>query len=267
MSRFELIPLFSGSSGNSTLIRAGSKNYIVDIGKSCKQLLLSLSEVGVDPTQIDAIFLTHSHSDHIAGVDVFVRKYPVEIYATMEVHEYLKRHYPKAHPLSPSVVIRPGESLILDEGIAVSVAATPHDSHGSVCYRFTYKDKSCMIMTDLGHVTDEIREMAMGVDGILIESNYDSQMLIYGPYPMDLKARIAGDYGHLSNDVCAQLIHELIGNGTQYFILGHLSENNNTHEKAYDTVTSYLESKGKKIGVDYDMVVANRHRPTEGLLF
>lgn len=266
MSRFELIPLFSGSSGNSTLIRAGKRNFLVDIGKSCKQLLLSLEEVGVDPTEIDSVFLTHSHSDHIAGVDVFARKYPVEIYATNDVHTYLTRHYPKAHPLSPSIMVTPGESLILDEGLAVTVCATPHDSHGSVCYRFTYGEKSCMIMTDLGYVTGDILDMASGVDGILIESNYDSQMLAFGPYPMDLKARIAGKYGHLSNDNCAEMIEELIGCGTQKFVLGHLSENNNTPEKAYDTVTSYLENNGHKLGVDYYLEVANRHRPSKGLV-
>ncbi len=121
-------------------------------------------------------------------------------------------------------------------------------------------------MTDLGYVTEDIREMAYGVDGILIEANYDTEMLTYGPYPMDLKARIAGRYGHLSNDNCAQMMHELISKGTKKFILGHLSENNNTHEKAYDTVTDYLLSKGLNVGEDYYMVVAERHRPTKGLV-
>ncbi|MCQ2532710.1 MAG: MBL fold metallo-hydrolase [Saccharofermentans sp.] len=266
MSKFELIPLFSGSSGNSTLIRAGNNLILVDIGKSCKQLLLALNEIGVDPTEIDAIFLTHSHSDHIAGLDVFARKFPVNIYATYEVHHYLTSHYPKPHPLSPSIEVRYGESVILNDGFAVTVCATPHDSHGSVCYRFTYEDKSCMIMTDLGHVTDDIKEMAYGVDGILIEANYDSEMLTYGPYPIELKARIAGKYGHLSNDNCAEMMHELIGKGTKNFILGHLSENNNTHEKAYETVTDYLASMGLTAGDDYKVVVAERHRPTKGLV-
>ena len=267
MSKFELTPLFSGSSGNSTLVRAGNKTILVDIGKSCKQLLLSLAEVNVDPTEIDAIFITHSHSDHIAGLDVFARKYPVEIYATSEVHSFLLNHYPKAHPLSPSIIVSPGENISLSEDLVVTVCKTPHDSHGSVCYRFTFEDKSMMVMTDLGYITDEIMDLAIGVDGILIESNYDSQMLVYGPYPMDLKARIAGRYGHLSNDNCAEMVELLLRSGTRNFILGHLSENNNTKEKAYDTVTTYLDSKGYKIDEDYHLIVAERHRPTKGLVF
>ena len=122
-------------------------------------------------------------------------------------------------------------------------------------------------MTDLGYVPDEILEMAYGVDGILIEANYDQMMLVYGGYPEDLKIRIAGDHGHMSNDMCAETIKALIEHGTGNFILGHLSDNNNTHEKAFDTVTGFLKKSGLERGKDYMLTVANRYEPTKAMVF
>jgi phosphoribosyl 1,2-cyclic phosphodiesterase len=124
-----------------------------------------------------------------------------------------------------------------------------------------------MVMTDMGYVTEDILDAAKGIDAILIESNYDRRMLVYGDYPEDLKIRIAGDGGHLSNDECAEAVKILIDSGTRRFILGHLSENNNTHEKAEQTVCGYLESFKFKKGTDYELTVANRYEPTPALVF
>ncbi len=265
MASLQLIPLFSGSSGNSTLIKAGKKNILIDAGRNCKQVTCALQAVGTDPDSIDAIFITHAHHDHLDALDVFVRKYPADIYATASTHKYIAKKCSKPHPLSQDIVITPGEEIDLGDGVTVLSCATPHDAAGSVCYKVIYEGRSLMVMTDLGFVTDDIRAMALGVDGILIEANYDKRMLVYGPYPEDLKARIAGDKGHLSNDACAEMIRDMIDQGTYNFILGHLSENNNTHEKAYLTVTEYLRRFKLEQSVNYNIAVANRYEPTKGI--
>lgn len=262
----ELIPLFSGSSGNCTLIRANGSNILVDAGHNCKRIVEALKMVGTKPEDIDAVFITHSHVDHVSGLDVFIRKYPSKLYATSGTFRGIQKRFTKPHTLTPDVVIVPGESMEVVPGVEVVACATPHDAYGSCCYRFSSEGKTCMVMTDLGYFTDDIRDTATGVDAILIESNYDRRMLVYGPYPEDLKIRIAGDGGHMSNDDCAQAMKYLIENGTRKFILGHLSENNNTPGKAEQTVREYLKACSILEGEHYEMCTAKRYEPTSGVL-
>lgn len=263
----ELVPLFSGSSGNATLIRTDNANILIDAGWNCKAIVNALREVGTSPEDIDAVFITHSHSDHVNGLDVFIRKYPSKLYATEQTFRGIQRRFTKPHTETPDIVIVPGKKTKIVPGLSVVAINTPHDAAGSCCYKIFAEDKTCMVMTDMGYVTEDILAAAKGIDAILIESNYDRRMLVYGDYPEDLKARIAGDGGHLSNDDCAETIKLLIDSGTRKFILGHLSENNNTHEKAEKTVCDYLSSHKFRKGKDYELTVANRYEPTSALCF
>lgn len=266
--RFELVPLFSGSSGNSILVRADGLNLLFDCGHNCKRICEALAKVGTDPNSINAVFLTHSHSDHIQGVDVFMRKFNIPVFGTYKTLCAFKRTCRKEHSPELDRVLESSE-IVFDgnEGkVVVKWCQTPHDAEGSVCYKVVVGNKSCMIMTDLGYVTNDISEMAMGVDGILIEANYDNEMLIYGPYDYMLKKRVGGPYGHLSNDDCGKMMVELIKSGTRKFILGHLSENNNVPELALGTVVSILMQNGYNLGVDYEVKVANRYEPTESMV-
>ncbi|MCR5617765.1 MAG: MBL fold metallo-hydrolase [Clostridiales bacterium] len=266
-STFEMIPLCSGSSGNSILVRAKGMNLLFDLGLSCKRIVEALEKVGTDPSSVDAVFLSHSHSDHISGADVFIRKYNTDVYATKEtLRSFLtvckKEHAPCLdHEISEEIVFE------TDEGdVKVLSCCTPHDTAGSVCFKVCADDRSLMIMTDLGHVTDDIKSMAKGVDGILIESNYDYEMLITGPYDYVLKRRVGGPYGHLSNEDCAEMIRELIESGTRRFMLGHLSENNNIPDLAVRTVVDYLSGFGFAIERDYELDVAKRYEPSAPLV-
>lgn len=263
----ELIPLYSGSSGNCTLVRANGANILVDAGKNCKAIKEALAIVGTDPSSIDAVLITHSHSDHVQGLDVFIRKFPSKIYATRGTFLGMSKTFKKPHDETPDIIINPGEPYEVVPGVIIEAISTPHDASGSCCYKINDGKRSCMIATDLGYMTDDIMDFAKGVDAMLIESNYDVRMLVYGEYPEDLKARIAGEGGHMSNDECAQAVKFFIDNGTRKFFLGHLSENNNTPGKAESTVCDYLASQKLINGVDYEMRVANRYAPTEGFAF
>lgn len=263
----ELVPLFSGSSGNSTLIRADGANILIDAGRNCKTITEALRSVGTDPSEIDAVLITHSHVDHVSGLDVFIRKYPSRLYATAQTFKGISRRFTKPHELTPDIIIEPGAKFIIEGNVSVEAVSTPHDADGSCCYKIMDGSRSCVVATDLGYMTDDIRKFAKGVDAMLIESNYDRRMLVYGSYPEDLKIRIAGDGGHMSNDDCAEAVKFFIDNGTRKFILGHLSNENNTPDKAVTTVCEYLSSQDLKRGVDYELTVARRYEPTEAVLF
>ncbi len=263
----ELIPLFSGSSGNATLVRTSGANILIDAGKNCKAIVNALNEAGTDPCDIDAVLITHSHTDHVSGLDVFIRKYPSALYATEGTFRGMARRFTKPHDSTPDIRITPGVRTKVSDGVFIEAFATPHDAAGSVCYKITEADQACVVATDLGVVTDELKSFLKGADAVLLESNYDRHMLVYGPYPEKLKIRIAGDGGHISNDDCAEVVKYLIDNGTRRFILAHLSEQNNTPAKAESTVCDYLASFKLKRDSDYEMMVARRHEPTAGFCF
>ncbi len=266
MSQLEVYPLFSGSSGNSTYILADGIGILVDAGKNCKHICKALDQIGVDPDSIEGLFVTHSHSDHISGLDVFVRNHPTTVYATEATHLKIDKYSRKPHSDIRNVVIKEYDEVVLSDTVRVLACPTPHDARGSVCYKIIAGEKSFLLLTDVGHLTPEITDFSKGVDGAIVESNYDINMLTYGRYPDELKARVAGNGGHINNEECAELIDIMIDSGTTRFILGHLSEENNTHTRAVETITDYLVRSGRKRNRDYFLTVAERHEPTDGLV-
>lgn len=255
-----IVPLYSSSSGNATLIKCRGAYILVDCGMSCKMMTKALVDSGVYPDDVSAIFLTHRHTDHINGVPVFSRKYHTPIYGTRATLAVLDGLASEVTEIEENGIVT------LENGPEVRAFPTPHDVNGSVCYRIFNQDtgNSIAVMTDLGRMNDGMKGFAKACDVILLESNYDPYMLENGPYPRPLKKRISGGHGHISNPESAESAEFFIKNGTKKFILGHLSPHNNTPVLARKTFITILADRGFVEGIDYEVKIAKKDEPTEG---
>ncbi len=246
--------LYSSSSGNCTLISDKDTNILIDAGVSASKICDSLNEAGICPDEIDAILVTHEHSDHICGLRVFCKKYNTSVYASKKTAGKILGTFPdipeeNLHTVSPSEVFK-------IRSMTVKAFQTPHDSSEPYGYCIWSEDKKYCVATDTGKITQAMLTNLAGAEAVLIESNHDEKMLENGPYPYVLKKRILSDKGHLSNSSCAWLSTQLALWGTKRIILGHLSEKNNTPEKAYECSKNLLEANGFKVGSDVILKVA-----------
>lgn len=253
--------LFSSSSGNSIYISDGRTNILVDAGVSASKIVNSLGELGVCPESIDAILVTHEHSDHVSGIGVLTRKYGIPVYANDST--ILGFSHGGSAPIPECVKsLTSGEETAIGS-LVVRPFRTPHDSRESVGYTVTSGDVKIAVATDTGCVTKPLLTALAGSYAVLIEANHDETMVKEGMYPYPLKRRILSDSGHLSNDNCAWLATQLALWGTKHIAIGHLSENNNTPEKAYDAVHKRLSENGFKVGEDVFLTVAQSNKITE----
>lgn len=234
----KLIPLFSSSKGNCTYIETDTTSLLVDVGISCKRLVSKLDELNINPETIEAILITHEHSDHVKGIKVFANKYKIPVYATEKTWDYLKSSI--ALPDDQTRIFVPNYSFNIGN-IKVQPFNIPHDAIDPCGFSFYSENEKVTVATDLGCINDYLISNMLQSKSILIESNHDLNMLKTGPYPWQLKQRIIGNKGHLSNVTSAQLVEILAKNGTTNFILGHLSEENNFPELAKETVCSHLK--------------------------
>ena len=244
MSELTIGTLCSGSKGNCTLVKYRGTAILVDAGRSTKYIKAALASVGILPEEISAIFLTHSHSDHTSALKVWTSHYHTPIHASGAVCSAVEKNCGSEvlcpHPIE-------FEERIGD--ISVQSFPTDHDSFGSVGYRFVLGDTAVGIATDLGHVTDRVRESLTGCAAAVIESNHDVDMLLRGPYPPELKQRILSRYGHLSNESGAEFARYLADHGTSRLMLAHISEINNTPELAYRASSSALSDLREKVEI------------------
>lgn len=233
-----IYPLFSSSSGNSIYIGSQKCGVLIDAGVSCKRLCNALAQNGIEPTAVKAVFITHTHSDHIAGLKVFHKHYNTPVYAQEKNVQILCEKGTLGEP--DASCLSAGEEIFAD-GFRVKAFTTHHDTPASCGYTVVTPDeKKAVICTDLGEITDEVSDSMVGADLVYLESNYDSNMLKLGSYPFELKMRIASAHGHLSNDDCGKQLEKLLSAGTNKFILGHLSRENNTPQLAEKSAVSAL---------------------------
>ena len=250
----KICPLFSGSTGNSTYIGTKDSGLLIDAGASAKGIASALERAGASMEDINAVAVTHCHSDHIKGLKAVLKKTGAALYATPETLEFLvKENYV---PAETQVIAMDGKEICVRD-IKIGSFSTSHDSVGSCGYCVTLPDgKRFSLCTDTGVITDGIHSAILGSDAVLIESNHDVEMLKKGPYPPFLKVRIMSDMGHISNSVCSTEVLALFKNGTSRFILGHLSLNNNTPLLAQSASEAVLMDVGAKNGTDYILKVA-----------
>lgn len=241
-----IYPLFSSSKGNCTYIGTPDCGVLIDCGVSCRKICNALELNGLSTSAVKAIFITHEHSDHISGLKNFTKKTGIPVYAQTMTMDTL---FDGGHINSQSCDMSGDISI---GNMSVSCFATSHDTPQSCGYRVDFSDgKSCCVCTDLGYVSDAVRNAVKGSSAVLLEANYDVSMLRNGPYPVYLKERIRSDHGHLSNDDSGSFAAELIGSGTTRLILGHLSQENNTPETAEYTVESIIAQSGCQRNRDY----------------
>lgn len=250
------VPLFSGSGGNSYYIGSSGEGVLIDAGRSCKQIENALSVNNIDIKSIGAVFVTHEHSDHCIGLRVFAKKHGVKIFASEGTLEAMaEKNY--ICPENKTEVI---ENKITIGNMQIERCDTPHDSRESCCFKvYTSDGRKAVVATDMGFMTNEVRNLLSTSDFAVVESNHDVRMLQLGGYPYIVKKRILSDRGHLCNEACANELEGIIKSGNIRLMLGHLSENNNTPELALNTSLSVLNDLGMKRGIDYTLDVV----PTE----
>lgn len=251
MSKF--CPLYSSSSGNSTYIGSSYGSILVDAGASLKGITEALNRAGSSIDEIKAIAVTHEHTDHIKSLSTLLKKHKIPLIASKETAKALK----SIGKIPDGTEIIFADSDIEISGISVHRFATSHDCVGSSGYTFTLPDGVKLgVCTDLGVITDEVRQALMGCTALLIESNHDIEMLRRGPYPPELKLRIMSDKGHLSNNACAVELAEFLKGGTTRFILGHLSQHNNLPLVALSAARAALTDADAEENKDYLLSVA-----------
>ena len=259
----ELASIASGSSGNCIYIGNQSSHFLVDAGISRKRIVEGLAEMEIKPENIDGIFVTHEHVDHISGLGVFLRKYPVTVYATAKTIDRILQTK-SLGSMNPDLFtsVTPDQPFTID-GVKVEASSILHDAADPVCYTFQDENSKVGIATDFGTYDDYLVEKMQGCESLLVEANHDLNMLMVGPYPYPLKRRIMGNTGHLSNERAGQFLSRVIGKNCRNVFLGHLSKENNYGELAYETVKVELLAHNIDMEKEnFTMRVADRYAPT-----
>lgn len=258
-------PLYSGSSGNSILVGSEETKILIDSGVSGKNIEIALKSIDEKAQNIKGIFVTHEHIDHIKSVGILSRKYNIPVFANEETWQAMKSQVGK---------MKENNIRILDErylelgDLTIQSYSISHDAVNPVGYNIYHKNKKATVATDLGYISQEVKQATKESDVILMESNHDVEMLKFGTYPYSLKRRVLGEKGHLSNDACGEAIVELLANSKpKKIFLGHLSKNNNYPELAYKTVENILRDNSIQIGKDIDISMTYRDRPSEVIKF
>ncbi len=223
----EFTSLGSGSGGNGTVIRAGNTTLLIDCGFSRKELTVRMSRRGLDIEQLDAILVTHEHGDHLKGVPVVARTHQIPVYASRGTIDAMKHRVSKFESVEELVhEIEPGRTFRVKD-INVHPIEVPHDVREPLQFVCRYDGIGVGVLTDCGSYTEQMVAHYSRLNGLLLETNHDSQMLATGPYPEPLKRRVGGDLGHLNNRQSrefAQRIHHI---NLQQLVLGHISQHNN----------------------------------------
>ncbi len=244
-SHLSVCVLASGSRGNATYVSDGRSAILIDAGLSGVEIQRRMAAKGLDPGSLDAIVVSHEHSDHIQGVGVLSRRFGLTVYINDGTRQASGRALGKlsgVHPFSCGHAFSIGDLTIHPFSIS-------HDAEDPAGFTIACEQAKVGLATDLGIATGVVRTHLSACDILVLEANHDPQMLIDGPYPWPLKQRIRGRSGHLSNDDTALLLESLLHDRLAHVILAHLSEENNTPEKARHAVKAALNGAPVQVQV------------------
>ena len=246
-----LVVLASGSSGNATLVESGGRAVLLDVGISARETLRRIAVAGAGDARIEAVLLTHEHTDHVRGARVLARRLGIPVYGTNGTLRAAAGCLADVPDLMP---IERRDSLSI-AGMRITSFATEHDAAEPVGFTFeSRRGHRVAVATDTGLITPEIADALAGAHAIGLESNHDPRMLAAGPYPPFLKRRIAGERGHLSNDAAAAALNACAWKGLSHVFALHLSEQNNTPESVRAAFARPMRGNG---GVVFEPVVRN----------
>ena len=242
----------SGSKGNSSLLICDNNIFLIDVGISLKRIKNHLDSLNINLSDITGLLITHNHKDHINGLNTFIKKTNIPIFIPKEMYSSLQE----------TTTFREDRCIYLDDNnyinsLEIELIHTSHDAPSSVGYIISYNNKSLVYITDTGYINRKYLKKIINKNIYLIESNHDEEMLMKGPYPRFLKERVISDYGHLSNKTTSRYLKEIVGKDTKYIILAHLSETNNTKEKALD------ELNKKNISKKIEVLIAEQDNPSK----
>lgn len=244
--------LSSGSKGNCTYVETKTTKILIDAGMSCSYIEKQLNDLGVNPNDINKIFITHAHKDHISGLKVFLKKHPTTVCLSEKILQEIDFDIKDVYFLD--------EQLLINEDLLITTIKTSHDTDDSNGYIFTEDNKSLVYITDTGYIHMKHHDKLKNKDMYIFESNHDVNMLMQGKYPYYLKQRILGDKGHLSNKDSAYYLSLFTGTNTKNIILAHLSDENNSPTIALETLSKTFEKKEKKLP---NVIVAKQKESTE----
>ena len=262
MSCFQVAVLASGSKGNATVMRCESGMVLVDVGISCRRIAQGMQKLGLRPENLDAVFITHEHIDHVKGLETFTTKYPVPIYASAGTWRGIKQTLPRLDlQLCDRHVLAPQTEITLG-GLQVRSFSISHDALDPAGYSFRCKGHTFSYVTDTGYISDLVKRELDGAEVLVLETNHDPVLLKNGIYPPPLQKRILGTRGHLANETAGHLLATLRTLPRQVF-LAHLSQENNTPDLALSTVRGIVAQKYPKAGIQFyvtsqDEVVKNK---------
>ncbi len=250
--------LASSSSGNCTLVESSGARILLDVGISWARVAEALASIGVDPVSIDAILVSHEHTDHVAGVGIAARKLRCPVYINFDTLSFVASRL-KNISKEQIVLTEVGKPFSIND-MEFTTFPVPHDAARPVGYVVKCNGLKVGIATDLGYPTNVVRHCLSACNGLVLESNHDRQMLLDGPYPFELKQRIASKQGHLSNEQSANLLSKVIHENLANVLLSHLSDENNTPELAFNATAKVLTELNRD---DVTLSLTYRDRPSD----